>query len=518
MFFNFTTEKVLRLSIMAVIIFSGAMFSTSLINKYKVKELSSLYTRSFKEDMRYWWQNKLLARNSSASVFYAKNNGIAKSIPVLVYHGLPNEGGGENPFSPAKFAGHMRALKNNGWNTVSLQEFDDFIRGKIDLPEKSFLLTFDDGRKDTFYPSDPVLKDLGFQAVMFAITKKSLSPTSNQSTYYMSEYELLSMEKSPHWEVESHGRDSHDWYYVNDKGDTGHFFSNLLWLDSEGRNETAEEFRGRIAYDLLNSKRDLETSLGKEIKTFAFPFSDFGQDTVNFPEAMDIVKEEVEKQYEIAFYQVGERSSETFNYRDPKKVMMKRIEPQGDWSPEYLLDVLESGVSKDLPYIPDNYTNEWSQNWGEIERGSSVSLKSSKETTGAGTMLKGSYLWQNYTFTTDVEWRSGEHLVLIARRQDDENYFACNFGKNNKVYIKTVIDGSSYNIISQNYQPKSYENINIGISVNDQDIKCLVNGVAIIESKGVNQRIQHGGIGIEIWDPKVGIAQAKFSNITVNEN
>lgn len=518
MFFNFTKEKVLRLSLLAVIIFSGAIFSTSLISKYKIKELSSLYSRSFREDMRYWWKNKLLARNSSASVFYTKNNRVARSIPVLVYHGLPDEGGGENPFSSANFAEHMRALKNDGWSTVSLREFSDFIRGKIDLPEKSFLLTFDDGRKDTFYPSDPVLKDLGFQAVMFAITKKSLSPTSNQSTYYMSEYELLSMEQSKHWEVESHGRDSHDWYYINDKGGIGHFFSNLLWLDEEKRNETEEEFTERVAYDLLNSKKDLENALGREVKTFAFPFSDFGQDTVNFPGAMKIVTSEVEKHYDIAFYQVWEGSGETFNYRDPEKVMLKRIEPYGDWSPEYLIDVLDSGMPKDLPYTPTNYGKEWTKNWGEVEKGGSVRLKSSNQTTGAGSMLNGSYLWQNYTFNTDVDWKNGDHLVLIARKQDDENYFACNFGKNGRVYIKTVIDNSSQNIISQKYSPESYKNINLGISVKEEDITCLVNGVPVIESGGVNRRIPNGGIGIEIWDPKIGTAEAVFSNITVNEN
>ncbi len=518
MFFNFTKEKIIRLSVLAIIIFSGAIFSTSLMNKYKVKELSSLYTRSFKEDMRYWWQNKLLARNSSASVFYANDGREAKSIPVLVYHGLPDEGGGENPFSADNFAEHMRALKNDGWNTISLEQFNDFVRGKINLPEKSFLLTFDDGRKDTFYPSDPVLKDLGFQAVMYAITKKSLSPDSNQSTYYMSEYELLSMEESNHWEVESHGRDSHDWYYINDKGDVGHFFSNLLWVEAEGRNETEEEFKARVAYDLSNSRKDLENALEREVKTFAFPFSDFGQDTVNFPGALDIVTSEVEKHYDIAFYQVWEGSGETFNYRDPDKVMMKRIEPYGDWTPEYLLDVLGSGLSKDLPYQKITYGNEWIHNWGEVEKGDSLTLKSGPETTGSGVMLNGSYLWQNYTFTTDMDWQSGSHVVLAARREDDENYFACNFGRNGKVYIKSVIDDSSYNIVSEDYSPASYDTINLGISVEEDNIKCLVNGRAVIESLGVNQRIPNGGVGLEVWDERKGVSNVRFYNITVNEN
>jgi peptidoglycan/xylan/chitin deacetylase (PgdA/CDA1 family) len=40
------------------------------------------------------------------------------------------------------------------------------MKGEKILPKKSFLLTFDDGRKDSFYPVDPVLKKLNYNAVI----------------------------------------------------------------------------------------------------------------------------------------------------------------------------------------------------------------------------------------------------------------------------------------------------------------------------------------------------------------
>jgi hypothetical protein len=266
----------------------------------------------------------------------------------------------------------------------------------------------------------------------------------------MSPYELKTMEKSGRWEVESHGRDSHDWYYVDEAGEIGHFFSNRLWLEAENRIETEEEFRERIKYDLSNAKLDLENALGKTITSFAFPFNDYGRETVNYPKSQQVLAEEVSKIYQFAFYQVDNSTGETFNYPSDSTVMMKRIEPTGDWSSDYLLAVLESGISKDLPYTSDYFANEWIREWGEALLGEGLTLKAATVTTGASTALNGSWWWRDYTFSADVTWENGSNVVLIARRGDDNNYFGCNFERD-KIYVKTEIDGVSHNLIDKNY-------------------------------------------------------------------
>src|SRR3989344_3931779 len=238
MFFDFTFRKISFFSIIIFLIIAGIFITSSLDDKWNISEAFNLRIRSLRESLSYSWSHKLFG--GIGAFDYRDDGKLAKSIPVLAYHGIPDEGSGDNPFSSINFTDHMLALKKAGWNTVTLAEFHAFIRGEIKLRERSFLLTFDDGRKDSFYPSDPLLKDLGYKAVMFAITKRSLSPNNEQSPYYLSEYELREMEKSGRWQVESHGRDSHDWYYIDENARIGHFFSNLLWLNGEGRSETVQ--------------------------------------------------------------------------------------------------------------------------------------------------------------------------------------------------------------------------------------------------------------------------------------
>ncbi len=496
----------------------GTLATLSIENRLNIGEAYGLYTRRLRENVSYFWSNKILGNGWAQAVSYQGDTKSARSIPVLIYHGLPDEGGGENPFNSVNFSEHMRALSDAGWKTITLDEFEEFIRGKRQLPERSFLLTFDDGRKDTFYPSDPVLKDLGMHAVMFAITKKSTSPTSDQSSYYLSTYELGAMEKSEHWEVESHGRDSHDWYYIDGNGSVGHFFSNRLWLSEENRIETEKEFRDRIIYDLSNSKSDLERVFGKEVRALAYPFSDYGQDGTNYPQALNVVGEEVPKYYRLAFYQSWDGNGETFNYPSKEEVMMKRIEPLGGWDGKHLLNVLESGLSKDIPYNSLSFGDEWIGSWGEVSGGDEISLNATALTTGASAALNGSWWWRNYTFTTDVTWTAGSNVVLIGRRGDDDNYFGCNFGRN-KVYIKTVVNGSSSNLEDADYQvPLSDKDINLGLSVRGSRIQCLVNHQVVLDLPNANRRIPNGGIGVEIWDARNGVAQASFDNVEVLAN
>src|SRR3989339_479020 len=103
------------------------------------------------------------------------------SIPGLLYHGIIDKPDGANILLE-NFKDQMFALKKAGWQTISIEDFYAFTRGEKQVPDKSFLLTFDDGRKDSYYPVDPILKALDYNAVIFVISKYSLGQSSN---YYL---------------------------------------------------------------------------------------------------------------------------------------------------------------------------------------------------------------------------------------------------------------------------------------------------------------------------------------------
>ena len=93
-----------------------------------------------------------------------------------------------------------------GDGKVSLEEFYDFMYNNAELPEKSFLLTFDDGIRTSWKYADPVLKALDYKAVMFIITSTS---AVDGSVYYLSRDEVEKMIESGRWKIQSHGHEAH---------------------------------------------------------------------------------------------------------------------------------------------------------------------------------------------------------------------------------------------------------------------------------------------------------------------
>lgn len=93
------------------------------------------------------------------------------SLPVLMYHYIsrhPNS----IAVSPELFSRHCEALAASGWRGVSLAEAEAyFLRGEA-LPEKSCLITFDDGYLDNYVHAWPILQKFGHNGVIFAVSKK----------------------------------------------------------------------------------------------------------------------------------------------------------------------------------------------------------------------------------------------------------------------------------------------------------------------------------------------------------
>ena len=173
----------------------------------------------------------------------------ARSVPILLYHGVIED----KDWQPdqvnvrlSDFQEQMFALKKAGWKTIGIDEYDDFAHGKKDLPAKSFLLTFDDGRSDSFYPVDPILKTLDYNAVIYIITNRLFETIGEQGHFHLSRTEFEKMIESGRWQIESHGRDDHDLITIGPEGQTGHFLSNKIWLEKENRYETQEEYLSRI--------------------------------------------------------------------------------------------------------------------------------------------------------------------------------------------------------------------------------------------------------------------------------
>ncbi|UZP68082.1 polysaccharide deacetylase family protein [Desulfovibrio mangrovi] len=96
---------------------------------------------------------------------------MTRSVPVLMYHYISRW---KNPIavSPELFEEHCATMARKGWRGIGLDEAEDFfIQGKP-LPDKSVLITFDDGFLDNYVYAFPILEKYGHKGTIFAVTGK----------------------------------------------------------------------------------------------------------------------------------------------------------------------------------------------------------------------------------------------------------------------------------------------------------------------------------------------------------
>jgi len=120
----------------------------------------------------------------------------AVSIPVLLYHGAIKEPEPDDTgvnITEEIFQNHIFALKQAGYETINTDQLLAFMRGELALPERTIVISFDDGRYDSYEPVDPLLKLMGYEAVMFIISSYSL--LDNPSDYYLDADDILRMER-----------------------------------------------------------------------------------------------------------------------------------------------------------------------------------------------------------------------------------------------------------------------------------------------------------------------------------
>lgn len=92
-----------------------------------------------------------------------------KSLPVLMHHLISNDTT-HISVRPSIFEEQCKTLAENGWFGVGLEEAEEFLINGAPLPEKSFLLTFDDGYLDNYVYAWPIMRKYGHKGVIFAVT------------------------------------------------------------------------------------------------------------------------------------------------------------------------------------------------------------------------------------------------------------------------------------------------------------------------------------------------------------
>jgi len=440
-----------------------------------------------------------------------------KGFPVLVYHGLAKKA---DRFSMTEktFKDQMFAMKRAGYVTVTLKEFQAFARGEATLPPKSFLLTFDDGRSDSYEGADPILKTLGYTAVMFVASGASMPSEDVRWSYYISPNDIKDMLESGRWEIGSHAvQQAGGRVPISEDGAEANFLSSRRWLEKETRLEDRTEYAARVAYELQESKRVLEEAFVADVEAFSYPYGDYGQQSRNEPSAVSTIGWLVSEAYQFAFRQVWPNDGEfSFNYAEEEPFRLKRIETPTGWTGAQLVAYLESARDKPLPFRDGMSGNTgWQGTWGDVRLESGgLALAATATSTGAAAFLDGTRAWKDYGYAALFDRLGGSHVSLMARYRDSRNYTVCTLG-GGRVKIERVVDGAVEKLADAELgAPFPETAVEAGMRVRGPVIECLLGSTPVASATGTDEG---GGIGIRIWDEEPGTAALRLRRVDVKD-
>lgn len=102
--------------------------------------------------------------------YFGSVNCKLTGLPVLNYHQVNDRFQTVLTMKPENFEEQIKYLHDNGYHSITQAQFDAYMTGETELPDKSVMITFDDGYVDNYEYAYPILKKYGMTGTIFVIT------------------------------------------------------------------------------------------------------------------------------------------------------------------------------------------------------------------------------------------------------------------------------------------------------------------------------------------------------------
>ncbi|MCO5783051.1 poly-beta-1,6-N-acetyl-D-glucosamine N-deacetylase PgaB [Citrobacter meridianamericanus] len=214
------------------------------------------------------------------------------SFLVLGYHDVEDGAADQRYLSvrTSALSDQMAWLRDNGYNPISVQQILDAHDGKIVLPEKAVLLTFDDGYSSFYTRVWPLLKAYNWPALWAPVGSWVDAPANKKvdfgglmtardkfATWKMVE----EMGKSPLVEIGAHTWASHFGGDANPQGSKEPAVANRLYDKKTGTYETDEQYTRRINTDISLITNKIKSVTGKSPRAWVWPYGAASGTTLN---------------------------------------------------------------------------------------------------------------------------------------------------------------------------------------------------------------------------------------------
>jgi peptidoglycan/xylan/chitin deacetylase (PgdA/CDA1 family) len=173
-------------------------------------------------------------------------------LPILMYHSLSDDP--ENGVAayyrtntaPGVFSQQMRLLAGDGYKTMDLMHAVRLLSAGEQPPERTVIITFDDGYRDFYLHAFPALQEHAFTSTMFLAT----AFVGKQGASF-------------------NGKEILTWPEVREMRRAGFAFGSHTVNHPELEHLSEKE----IERELRDSRAEIEQQLGEPATTFAYPYA-----------------------------------------------------------------------------------------------------------------------------------------------------------------------------------------------------------------------------------------------------
>lgn len=177
-----------------------------------------------------------------------------KQVPILCYHHINNNKPGDYVVPPSLFATQLQALADSGYQTILPDQLYNYLTTGASIPEKSFMITFDDTDEEQFTIGATEMTKHNFKGVFFIMNISIGKPR------YMNKEQLKQL------------------------ADNGHVIAAHTWDHHRVTEYTTADWDKQ----LTEAKQKLQTITGKPVTYFAYPFGLWKQPAIPELQQRDI--------------------------------------------------------------------------------------------------------------------------------------------------------------------------------------------------------------------------------------
>ncbi len=203
-----------------------------------------------------------------ADTYRLARSGDGCALPVLMYHHFDDTSKDGTVVTPGRFREQMTALREAGYEAVTVPQVIAFVREGTPLPDKPVLITMDDGYGSNLTVAAPILEETGMRATIFSIG------INEGEEYYAHSGEPMwqhrfAFEEAASWvekgiiDVQSHTFDMHQLESYGYSGRDG---------VRRMRGESAEDYRRALLDDAAAFRERRGDRVATELLALAYPF------------------------------------------------------------------------------------------------------------------------------------------------------------------------------------------------------------------------------------------------------